>query len=791
MDPRDILELVAASAAADVAATTTSGASHGASGGDVADAAGPPGEDEGLVHVAHLPAREPETRDLPVMADLLAGRLGLAGIEHAWTHQVDAIASVRAGRHTIVATGTASGKSLAYLVPVVDTLLGDDTATALYLAPTKALARDQLRQVRALKLPQVRAAVVDGDVPLPERDAIRRRANLVLTNPDLLHHSLLPGHRHWGDFLHRLRYVVVDEAHTARGVFGSHVGLILRRLRRLLERYEADPVFVLASATIGNPADHATTLTGVDVDAVVRDGSGRGPLDVGLWQPPFDDREEGRRRSLLGEVGDLLGSFVAAGTQTLVFTGSRKAAEVIASNARDRVADDLRDGIKSYRAGYLPSERRELEDGLRDGTIRGLAATSALELGIDVAGLDAVVLAGFPGTIASMWQRFGRAGRGGSAAVGVLVAGEDPLDQYLVHHPDHLLGRPSEDAIIDPGNPYLLGPHLRCAAHEAPLETSELTRWFGPTAPGVVADEVAAGRLRQRSGRVHWTGRRGPAGDVDIRSTGAGEVRIVDAHAGSVIGTVDGARARDTVHEGAIYLHQGVTWEVLALDLDRGLAAAERIRTNTTTRARRDTDVEIVEELRGRDLGPVRLSLDRVAVTHTVTGYDVLRIGSSEVLVSVPLDLPPLHLDTVAVRWTMSEEALGGAGGGLDVRRWPGSLHAAEHAAIGMLPLIALCDRWDIGGLSTARHADTGLPTVFVYDGHQGGAGLAERSHDRFAEHMLATRDVVADCRCEDGCPSCVQSPKCGNGNDPLDKQGAVAVLEVLLEVLDGAAVGA
>ncbi|MBY5161783.1 DEAD/DEAH box helicase [Salsipaludibacter albus] len=738
-------------------------------------------DDEGLVHVSRLPARTPDWRDLPPMDDLLASRLSMLGIDRAFSHQVDAIEAVRAGRHTIVATGTASGKSLAYQVPVIDTLLGDDTATALYLSPTKALARDQLRQVRAFRLPGVRAAVVDGDTPTSERDAIRRRANLVLTNPDLLHHSVLPGHRYWGDFLHRLRHVVVDEAHTARGVFGSHVSLVLRRLRRLLERYDADPTFVLASATIGNPADHAAALTGLEVEAVVRDGSGRGPLEIGLWQPPFDDRADGRRRSLLGEVGDLLASFVAAGTQTLVFTGSRKAAEVIAGNARDRLDAELRAGVRSYRAGYLPQERRDLEERLRDGRIRGLAATSALELGIDVAGLDAVVLAGYPGTIASMWQRFGRAGRGGEAAIGVLVAGEDPLDQYLVHHPDQLLGRSAEDAIIDPQNRYLLGPHLRCAAHEAPLDVEDAPRWFGPAATDVLDDEVAAGRLRARAGKVHWTGRRGPAGDVDLRSIGGGEVRIIDAETGALVGTVDSARARDTVHEGAIYLHQGTTWEVAALDLERGLAAAERVRTNHTTRPRRDTDVQIVDELEHRDLGAVQLALDRVAVTNTVTGYDLLRLGSRDVLASVPLDLPPLHLDTVAVRWTITEDALGAVGGGLLPRRWPGSLHAAEHAAIGMLPLLALCDRWDIGGLSTVRHADTGLPTVFVYDGHQGGAGLAETSFRRFAEHVEATRDVVAGCRCDSGCPSCVQSPKCGNGNDPLDKAGAVDVLVRLL----------
>ena len=778
MDPRDILELVARSSASGV---TARAARHGSGAG--ADDGGH-GEDEGLVHVSHLPARAPDLVDVPALGDVVTSRLGLLGIDRLYRHQAEAIAHVQGGDHTIIATGTASGKSLAYQLPVMDMLVADSTATALYLSPTKALARDQLRSIREFRIPQVRAAVIDGDTPTTERDAIRRTANWVLTNPDLLHHSLLPGHRHWGDFLHRLRWVVVDEAHTARGVFGSHVALVVRRLRRLLERYDADPVFVLASATVGNPGEHAGRLVGSDVTEVVRDGSSRGPLDLGLWQPPFDDPAQGIRRSLLGEVGDLLASFVAAGTQTLVFTGSRKAAEVIAANARSRIADDLAEGIRAYRAGYLPSERQALEEGLRDGSVRGLVATSALELGIDVAGLDAVVLAGYPGTISSMWQRLGRAGRGDGAAVGVLVASDNPMDQYLVHHPDDLLTRRAEDAIIDPSNPYLVAPHLRCAAHEAPLDEQEALRWFGPGARDVLAAEVDAGRLRERSGRFHWIGRRGPSGDVNLRSIGGSEVRIIDAVTGAVIGTVDSARARTQVHEGAVYLHQGVTHEIAALDLDRGLAVAEVRDLHHTTRPRSDTDVEIVEDLEVVPLGPsVRLSLHRVAVTNQVTGYDLLRLGSKEVLVSVPLDLPPVHLDTVAVLSTITEDALATAG--LAPARWPGSLHAAEHAAIGMLPLIAMCDRWDIGGLSTARHPDTMLPSVFVYDGHQGGAGLAERSFRRFAEHTAMTRAVVAECRCRDGCPSCVQSPKCGNGNDPLDKAGAVVVLDILLEALD------
>jgi DEAD/DEAH box helicase domain-containing protein len=620
----------------------------------------------------------------------------------------------------------------------------------------------------------------------------------VLTNPDLLHHTLLPNHRWWRDLLHRLAYVVVDESHVSRGVFGGHVALVLRRLRRLAERYGADPTFLLTSATIGNPAEHASTLTGVEVAEIVRDGSPRGPLDLGLWQPPFvegggfdpDVGLEGAatsRRSLLRETGDLLASFVAADVQTLVFTRSRKGAEVTALAARERLGDAvgadgelLADTVAAYRAGYLVEERRDLEDRLRDGRLRGVAATSALELGIDISGLDAVVLAGWPGTTASFWQRLGRAGRAGGAAVGVLVAQEDPLDHYLVTHPEELVGRTPEDAIVDPENPYLLSPHLRCACQEAPLTDEEAARWFGASAPAALATDVAAGVLRRRGAQHFWISRRRATGEVDLRSAGGATVRIVDGDTGALIGDVDEARAHRQVHDGAVYLHQGRQFEVRQLDLDRHVAlAAEAPRLAHTTRPRSDTDVRVLDVLERTAWDEVEVRLGRVEVTTHVTGYEVLRLGSDEVLDRVELDLPPLELRTVAVWYAVPEATLEAAG--VSPTAVPGSLHAAEHAAIGMLPLLALCDRWDLGGLSTALHPDTGRPTVFVYDGYPGGAGLAERSYRRLPEHLTRTRETIATCRCRDGCPSCVQSPKCGNGNDPLDKGGAVRVLDLLL----------
>lgn len=760
-------------------------------------------QDEGLTHVARLPAREADVRPLPDgLPAALVARLERAGVTRLWSHQAEAYRRVRAGEHTVVATGTASGKSLCYQLPVVEHLVADDRSVALYLAPTKALARDQLRTLRGWSLPQLRAAVLDGDTPRPERDAIRRTANWILTNPDLLHHGLLPDHRRWGEVLHRLTHVIVDEAHVARGVFGSHVALVLRRLRRLAERYGADPTFVLTSATVGNPGEHASALTGLPVGEVVADGSPRGPLDVGLWQPPLADPEADAddpgataRRSLLREVGDLLASFVAADVQTLAFTRSRKAAEVIALVARERLGDrkdahglPLADQVAAYRAGYLAEERRELERRLRDGELRGVAATTALELGIDVAGLDAVLLAGWPGTFASFWQRLGRAGRTQAAAVGVLVAQEDPLDHWLVTHPDELLTRPAEDAIVDAANPHLLAPHLRCAAHEAPIDGDEAARWFGDGAVGLLEADTAAGRLRDRGGRWYWTSRRRPSSDVDLRGAGGPSIRIVDTTTGTVVGDVDGARAHRQVHPGAIYLHQGERYEVDALDLDRHQALVRPAADPTlTTRPRTDTDVQVLDHLEGDRWGPVEIALAEVEVTSRVTGYEVLRIGSDEVLARHGLELPPLELRTVAVWYAIDDARLDEAGvGPADV---PGSLHAAEHAAIGMLPLLALCDRWDLGGLSTARHPDTDRPTVYVYDGHAGGAGLAERSYRRLPEHLRLTRETILTCRCGSGCPSCVQSPKCGNGNDPLDKAGAVRVLGLLLE--EAAAAGA
>jgi DEAD/DEAH box helicase domain-containing protein len=734
-----------------------------------------------LQAVEALPARRARTTDVPDwVPPLVVQRLRLAGIESLYEHQADAASRLRDGQHTVIATGTASGKSLCYQLALCTEVLTDDRSTALYLAPTKALARDQVRALRDFTLPQVRAAAYDGDLPRAERDAIRRTANVLLTNPDMLHIGILPHHRRWGDFLHRLSLVVVDECHVARGVFGSHVAMILRRLRRLCAYYGSDPTFALASATIGNPAEHATTLVGEEVHAVTADTAPRSRTVLGLWEPPLIDDRLQTRRSTLAEASELLAGVASTGRSTLAFARSRAGVELLALHARRQVPDLE---VRAYRAGLLADERRTVEQGLMDGSVQAVAATDALELGVDIGRLDAVVVVGWPGTAASFWQQAGRAGRRGDEALVIFVGDDNPLDHYLLAHAERLLGRPIEHARSDVTNPHILAPHLDCAAWELPLDRAE--DWFAPADVGPLLDAaVADGRLRERGGSLYWAGRGSPAASVHIRSTMGAPVTIVEASTGVVIGDVDAARAPATVHEGANYLHQGRSWRVTELDLGAGVAAVERDDGTTYTRPRSDTDIYVLVEERRRPWGRCVLSYGRVEVSTQVLAYERRRVFTGESLGVTELDLPRQRLQTTAVWLTAPQPVMDAAE--LSKHRWPGSLHAAEHAAIGLLPLFAMCDRWDIGGVSTAWHADTANPTIFVYDGVPGGAGITARAFDTDALWWQATRDAIRSCPCDDGCPSCVQSPKCGNGNEPLDKSGAIALLTAALADHDG-----
>ena len=857
------------------------------------------GRDGRLVHLQRTPARPGRHDDWPDWADPdLVTAYRRIGVEHPWTHQVAAARSAHAGHHTVLATGTGSGKSLAAWLPALSDVLaaqspGADSRisahgrrpTTLYLSPTKALAADQAAALSRLigeleavqreagtpagSLRTVHAGTCDGDTPLPERDWVRAHADVVLTNPDFLHFSLLPGHERWTRLLRGLRYIVIDECHAYRGILGAHVALVLRRLLRLVARLRPrgpQPVVLCASATAAEPALTAARLIGAepdDVVAVTDDGAPAGERTLALWQPALRDpwalpvpdvepaqdsaraaepdsgdpgEDPSARRSAVVEAAELLVDLMSVGARALVFVRSRRSAEIVAERARHTLGlslPELIGTVSAYRGGYLPEERRALEADLRSGRLRALATTNALELGIDVTGLDAVLIAGWPGTRVSLGQQAGRAGRAGGRGLAVLIASDNPLDAYLVHHPEAVFAAP-EATVFDPANPYVLAPHLCAAASEAPLRASDLGL-FGLADDVLLRELEGRGALRRRPTGWFWNvnlpGR--PQDLTSLRGDGPPEVPVVEADTGAVIGTVDGAAADSTVHEGAVYVHQGRVYVVEELADDVALVR-QKAAVGYRTRARSRSSVRIIAEreqqvwglpveeespgVSGLESSPdaaggpgapgagsdpigggpaasglvggretqgttgtaaITWSFGSVEVTSQVTGYQRMALPGGEVVSQHALEMDEHVLPTAAVWWTIPQEACEAAG--LDTTDLPGALHAAEHASIAMLPLLATCDRWDIGGLSTAAHPQTGAPTVFVHDGHAGGAGFAERGYRAGREWLAATLAVIEGCGCVSGCPSCVQSPKCGNNNEPLDKAGAAVLLRLLL----------
>ena len=702
------------------------------------------------------------------------------GVESLWAHQARAIDLARAGRSVVVATGTASGKSLCYQAPLAEAAaLPVRRGTSLLVFPTKALAHDQLRALSAREFPGVVAGAYDGDTGNEERAWIRRHATTVLTNPEMLHSGVLPHHDRWATFLGRLRYVVVDELHVFRGIFGSHVAHLLRRLRRLCHHYGADPTFVCCSATIGQPDRLASALCGLPVEAVVDDGSPAAERLVAVWNPPPLDEVTGARVSPNGETAGLVAELVRSGQKTIAFCRGRRATEVVAADVRRRLPSRLRRRVAPYRGGYLAEERRAIEDQLFGGHLDGVVATSALELGIDVAGLDAVVLNGFPGTIASFRQQAGRAGRAGRPSAAVLVAGSDQLDQWMAAHPQELVDRAPEPVVVNPGNPFVADAHLRCAAHEKPLTHADERYW-----PGLLDDVVLRLALddqvvvhergRGRGPQALYTGGGWPSHGVGLRVGAGGQVALRTAD-GEAVGTVELARACEQAHPGASYLHAGQSWRVVDLDLDGRTAVVEPDDGGSYTVARTDVAIHVTACDARRRVGALEVGLGPVEVHQQVTGYQRKDTLSGESLGVVPLDLPRSTLTTRAFWYLVPEELLEAAG--VDRRAAPGALHAAEHAGIGVLPLFTICDRWDVGGVSTLHQPDIGGPAIVIYDGYQGGAGVAELGYEAAERHVRTTADVIEACACRDGCPSCVQSPKCGNGNDPLDKAGALALL--------------
>ena len=737
-----------------------------------------------VVSNTRLPARtgHSQSPDTPLSATV-AARLRARGIDALWTHQAVAADALRAGRNIVVATGTASGKSLCYQIPIVESVVAGAHDTALLVFPTKALAQDQLRTLREWLVPDLVAATYDGDTGADERTWARAHANVLLTNPEMLHMGILPSHARWATFLMRLQYVVVDELHTLRGVFGSHVAHVLRRLRRLCAYYGSEPTFCFTSATIGNPAELASRLCGLPVAAIDDDGSPQAERRFAVWQRPLLDPHTGTRASANFETAMLLARFVDDGHQTLAFTRSRKGAELVAAQARGLLAESgaghasAPPAVAAYRAGYLATERRELEAQLTSGELGGVVATSALELGIDVGSLDAVVLNGFPGTLSSMRQQVGRAGRTTRRAAAVLVVGDDQLDQWYARHPSELLTRPAEAAVVNPDNPFVARAQISCAAHEMPLTHAD-AQFFGDALDDAVRDLVLDDLLKPRGERMYWAGRGPPAGRVGLRTGSSLEYQLVDTD-GRLVGTVDAARIFHVAHPCAIYLHQGRQYRVESLDVDDHVAILEPADdADEHTQPREETDLTVIEVERSVPVGMGEAHLGAVSVLHHLVAYQRRRTSTNEVFEVVPLEYPPRELTTRACWYTMRPEILFDAG--LAPSRTIGAVHAAEHALIGLLPLFAICDRWDVGGVSMAVHPHTGQPTIFVYDGYPGGAGIAELAFAEIHRHIAAAHELVNGCPCDDGCPSCVQSPKCGNWNEYLDKQAAVILLETL-----------
>jgi DEAD/DEAH box helicase domain-containing protein len=730
--------------------------------------------------VAESSEEERAARRVPLPGELdpaLAEALRDAGVDDLYSHQLRAFEAA-AGSNLAITSGTASGKSLAFNLPVLDSIAADAKRRALYLYPTKALAQDQARKLSQLRPPNLRHAIYDGDTPREERPAIRRRSNLVLTNPDMLHVGLLPNHKSWGDFLANLGWVVVDEAHTYRGVFGSHVANVLRRLRRLARAYGSEPRFLLASATIANPEELAEGLVGEPFRLIDDDGAPGAGREIAMWNPPLVDKATGTRRSPLSEAAELLAELVSHGVRTICFLKSRRGIELIQRFAGEelerRGKPELARRIAPYRGGYTPQQRREIEARLAGGELLAVVATDALELGIDIGELDAAICVTFPGTVASLRQMWGRAGRR-RRGLAVYVAGQDALDQFFCRHPEEFIERPVEAAILDHESEQIASRHLVAAAYELPLSEQD-DDVFGPSWRQRAERLQAAGELRSAGGRLMPRGTEFVASKIPLRSASADSVAVIERESGEMLGLVEAERAFTTIHPGAIYLHLGRSYEVEQLDVRGRRAIVSRFEGDWYTRPKKETEIHIERIREQRSTSGVELHFGEVSVSEQVIAYQRVSIADQEPFDIVALELPEQHFATQAL-WYVLPDGLSGA---LPPDVLLGALHASEHGQIAVLPLIAMCDRWDIGGLSTNVHFQTGRSTIFIYDGHPGGVGITLRGYEQFERLLGDAERLIAECPCESGCPSCVQSPKCGNLNEPLHKQGALELMRTM-----------
>lgn len=696
------------------------------------------------------------------------------GIDALYSHQAKAIDLIRRGKSVVVATPTSSGKSLIYNLPMLERFLAHPESHALYLFPLKALAQDQLkglerisRLLKGAKRPS--AAIYDGDTSAWKRGRIRQQPpNCLLTNPEMLHLSLLPYHDKWSSFWQGLSMVVIDEVHTYRGILGSNMAWVFRRLRRMCAYYGSDPVFVLCSATIGNPGTLARQLIGRHVEEITCSGAPQAERHLVLMEP----EEAGAPATAV----QLLLAAIHRGLRTIVYTQSRKLTELVSLWASQR-AGRLADKISAYRAGYLPEERRAIEADLASGKTLAVISTSALELGIDIGELDLCILVGYPGTLMSLRQRSGRVGRALRESAVIMIAGEDALDRYFLNHPQELVERPAEEAVLNPGNEVVASAHLVCAASERPIDPDELAS-FDPSAPGLAQELLAESRLfEMEEGGGLVSLRRYPQREVDLRGSGK-SFQIVHDPDGPQIGTIDAIRLYKETHPGAVYLHRGTTYVVTRIDEDSRRVFARPRKVNYYTRVRSSKTTEILEIQDTIDTGRFRVFTGRLRVTEEVTGYDMRLVRGQRLISRVSLDLPPLIFETMGL-WFEIPDGLRRATEARQLH-FMGGIHAMEHAVIGIMPLLVLCDRNDLGGISITFHPQVGGAAVFVYDGIPGGAGLSRQAFEKAPELLTSTHETIRTCGCELGCPSCVHSPKCGSGNRPIDKEAALFILKGL-----------
>ena len=702
-----------------------------------------------------------------------------------YSHQCRAIDTIREGKNTVITTPTASGKTFAFNIPIFERLHYDKDATALYLYPTKALSNDQLKVIRDFEreagIP-VRANVYDGDTSPSSRSRIRETSRIIITNPYALH-QYLPYHHKWEKFLSHLKFVVIDEAHKYRGVFGSNVAFLIRRLRRICSFYDSKPQFILSTATLANPVEFSRRLTGLDFTITAGDSSPRGKKYFIFYNPYFDGIG---MLSTHQEAKNLFLSFIRNNLQTLCFTVSRKMAELIASWSKKELKASephLVDKITAYRAGYLPDERRKIESNFKNGVLRGLTSTNALELGIDIGSLDSVIISGYPGTLISTWQQAGRAGRGAEESIVTLVAFQNPLDQYLIRHPKMLFGKSYEHAIIDLSNPYILSGHLMCAASELPIKVEEDKLYFGKDYENILKLLGQQSLLQPTPNGWVYSGKGRAVDVVQLNNISSDIFKVICEK--DVLETMDRTQAYREAHKGAVLLHQGETYVVEDLDLKNLLIYVKKKDVDYYTQSMKVVDIEILDEIENKKVNELVFSLGRARVTEEYVGYKIMKYD--KVIGMEGLSLPPLNFDTMALWFTIPEKVRGRVK--KEGLSFEGGLHGAEHAIIGMMPFYVMCERWDIGGVSSPNHPDTMRPTIFIYDGFEGGIGLMEKAFDLIIDVLEVTYELVRDCRCQEGCPACIYSPKCGNDNRPLDKRATTMILEGLLARVKSSAV--